>query len=252
MATMVEAVIFDLDDTLIVEQDVARAALAGALEFVGAPPDVDQALEAIRGVWRTSVHHPRCLELGVASWEALWATFENCHPSITGLRDWVPEYRLLAWEAALGSLGSDPGLATTSADRYIHAQRQGHPVSSGAAAALQSVGHLPRAVLTNGPPDIEELKLLQTGLADEFQVVAVSGTLGVGKPDPMAFTYVLDQLGVSPERAVMVGDSWSRDIQAAHAVGMHAIWVSHGRAAPPELPGVRTINELDEFATLDL
>ncbi len=36
--TVVDAVIFDLDDTLIVEEDTARAALAEALTSVGAPP----------------------------------------------------------------------------------------------------------------------------------------------------------------------------------------------------------------------
>lgn len=82
---------FDLDDTLIVEEDAARAAFAEALTTVGAPREVDRALDAIREVWRTSTHHKRCLELGIASWEGLWATFDNCHPSIASLRDWVPE-----------------------------------------------------------------------------------------------------------------------------------------------------------------
>ncbi len=56
-----------------------------------------------------------------------------------------------------------------------------------------------RCVLTNGPPDIQQLKLRQTGLTDKFDVVAISGLLGTGKPDLAAFAYVLDLIGVSPE-----------------------------------------------------
>ncbi len=249
---MVDAVIFDLDGTLIVEEDAARAALAEALTSVGAPPDVERALGAIREVWRASAHHGRCLELGIASWEGLWATFDNCHHSIAALRDWVPEYRRLAWEAALRSLGSDPCLAADAAGHYIAAQRRGHPLIQGAAAAVRSMAHLPRCLLTNGPPDIQQLKLRQTGLAREFDVVAISGALGAGKPDSAAFAYVLESVGVPPERAVMVGDSWPRDIEGAIAIGMQAVWISRGRPRPPSRPDVRIVEELDVGAVESL
>lgn len=249
---MVDAVIFDLDDTLIVEEDAARAAIAQALASVGAPPDVDRALEAIREVWRASVYHPRCLELGIASWEGLWATFENSHSSIIDMRDWALEYRLLAWDAALRCLNVDPHLAATAADRYIESQRKGHPLIEGAAVAVRSMAHVLRCVLTNGPPDIQELKLHQTGLADEFDVVAISGRMGKGKPDPAAFAHVLDHIGVSPERAVMVGDSWSRDIEGAAGIGMQALWISGGRPRPSSLPQVRTVEQLDASALANL
>ncbi|HEV2071267.1 MAG TPA: HAD family hydrolase [Acidimicrobiales bacterium] len=249
---MVEAIIFDLDDTLIVEEDTARAAIAEALTFVGAPPDVDRALEAIREVWRASVHHPRCRELGIASWEGLWATFEHCHSSVSGLCDWVPEYRLLAWDAALRSLGADPHVAATAAERYVETQHTGHPLIQSAAVAVRSMAHVARCVLTNGPPDIQELKLRQTGLTDEFDAVAISGALGTGKPDPAAFAHVLGRIGVSPERAVMVGDSWPRDIEGAVAIGMQGLWISRGRPRPSALPHVRTLPQLDPSALVDL
>src|SRR5438552_6401518 len=72
---VVDAVVFDLDDTLIVEEDAARAALAEALRSVGAPCEVGRALDAIRHVWRSSPHDGQCLKLGIASWEGLWASF---------------------------------------------------------------------------------------------------------------------------------------------------------------------------------
>src|SRR5205807_8824906 len=99
------------------------------------------------------------------------------------------------------SRGANPNLADEASDHYLAAQRRGHPVIEGAAAAVRSMAHIRRCLLTNGPPDIQQLKLRQSGFAGEFDVVAISGALGVGKPDPAAFVSVLDRIGVSPENA---------------------------------------------------
>ncbi len=69
------AVVFDLDDTLIVEEPYAMASLREALTVL---PGVDPvaaeqpALEAARSVWRSGADHPVALWLGFASWEGLW------------------------------------------------------------------------------------------------------------------------------------------------------------------------------------
>ncbi len=241
----VDAVVFDLDDTLIIEEDSARASLAAALAAAGAPDNVDRALEAIRAVWRSSPYHQVCLALGIASWEGLWASFVGCHSSLEALKDWIPAYRQMAWTAALRALGGDDRLAEHSAQHYMASQRRGHPLASGATAALHAVSHLRRGLLTNGPPDIQNLKVRHAGFSDDFDAIAISGELGVGKPSHRAFELVLERLGVRAERTVMVGDSWTRDIEPAVALGMRAIWVARGRQPSPSLPGVCVVDELD-------
>ena len=62
---VLDAVIFDLDDALILEEDTARAALAEALTSAGAVAEVDRALVAIREICRASAHHSRCVALGI-------------------------------------------------------------------------------------------------------------------------------------------------------------------------------------------
>lgn len=91
----VDAVLFDLDDTLIYEEDAARASLRKVAGLVGAEPDRGEAviLATARELWRAGPFWPACAELGLASWEGLWADFHRCHPSLDGLRDWVPWYR---------------------------------------------------------------------------------------------------------------------------------------------------------------
>lgn len=54
------------------------------------------------------------------------------------------------------------------------------------------------------------------------------------KPDPTGLRYLLDQLGVSPERTAYVGDS-GIDVETAVAVGAYPIGVTWGYRKPEEL-----------------
>jgi putative hydrolase of the HAD superfamily len=231
-------VVFDLDDTLIVEEATARRSLVDSANAVLGDVDAEALADVVlvraREAWHQGPHHPLCTALGFGSWEGLWSTFDGCHPSVDGLREWAPDYRQPAWRLALEETGHySPQRASAMADAYVERQRAGHPLIAGASEALGALGSTtPLALLTNGPSDIQRTKLRGTGLGDEFGAVVISGETGVGKPDPSAFALVLTQLGVAPEDAVMVGDSWKRDVAGARAVGMAAVWLSAGQAAP--------------------
>lgn len=242
-------VIFDLDDTLIVEEAVARASLRATAALVpGADPDRVEAVVLVtaRALWRAGPHHPLAAALGIASWEGLWATFDGGHPSLDDLAAWVPGYRERAWRAAATELGSDdPELASAMAAAYVEAQRTGHHLIDGAAETVRSAAASSRlALLTNGPADIQRHKLERTGLASCFEVVAISGVSGVGKPSPAAFQRVLDVLGVRPEDAIMVGDSWERDVRGALGAGIRPIWIAGGRPVPDDDLGVEAISSI--------
>lgn len=246
------AVIFDLDDTLVAEEATARASLRQSARLVsgGVGDAADEVvLAAIRPLWRAGPAYDLTRELGIASWEGLWSRISGCHPRLDGLRAWVPAYREEAWQAAVAALGGDdPGLAPRLADAYERAQRAGHPLLDGAADAVRATAARYRlGLLTNGPADIQRLKLDQSGLADCFGTVVVSGQAGIGKPAPEAFRMVLDGLGVAAGEAVMVGDSWERDVRGALAAGITPVWVGGSRPAPEaDLPVtvVRSVGEL--------
>ena len=59
--------------------------------------------------------------------------------------------------------------------------------------------------------------------------ITLSYETGSRKPNPNNFISALDDLGVRPSEAVMVGDTYSHDILPALGVGMKAVWV---RARP--------------------
>ncbi|WP_239256893.1 HAD family hydrolase [Listeria ilorinensis] len=67
------------------------------------------------------------------------------------------------------------------------------------------------------------------GVLDYFDFVHASNSeLEEGrpeKPDPEIFELVLEKLGITPEQAVMIGNTWESDIIGANRVGIDSIWL---------------------------
>jgi len=246
------AVVFDLDDTLIVEVSFAMASLREALSTLpGVEPDSDvvTALEAVRSVWTAGADYPLCVSLGFASWEGLWSTFEGNHPSLCGLASWASTYRIEAWRALGAAFGiDDPHLLGEAAATFETAQRRGHPVIEGMHGVLDAVASRhPVGLITNGPSDIQRLKLEQADLTGVFGREALSGELGMGKPEPAVFVGLLDGLGADPAESVMVGDSWERDVLGGLGAGMAAVWIADGRPVPEQLDRVVAVDSVLEL-----
>jgi HAD superfamily hydrolase (TIGR01662 family) len=75
------------------------------------------------------------------------------------------------------------------------------------------------ALVSNTGRDLDEF-IRHHGL--EVDAALASRQHGKTKPDPTIFRAVLDQLGVEPAEAAMVGDSPEDDIAGAKALGMRA------------------------------
>jgi putative hydrolase of the HAD superfamily len=63
----------------------------------------------------------------------------------------------------------------------------------------------------------------EKGYDKYFDGIAFSCELELLKPDPKIFNFLLNELGVKPEEAVMVGDNYKDDVLAAQKVGMRGI-----------------------------
>jgi len=110
---------------------------------------------------------------------------------------------------------------------------------------LSSLSRLPGvklAVATARPAENAAQLLEHMGLRDHFDLIAgTSGTTMPHKPAPDMLLYVARRLGVTPRRAVMVGDTHT-DLMAAHSAGMGSIAMTYGmghaiqvRAQNPDL-----------------
>ena len=87
-------------------------------------------------------------------------------------------------------------------------------------------------VCTNKPyaPTMEILETL--GLTGLFAAVTGGDSLPVRKPDPGHLLGTLDLLGATADRAVMIGDS-ANDVAVARAAGVPAIVVRYGYTRTP-------------------
>jgi HAD superfamily hydrolase (TIGR01509 family) len=70
------------------------------------------------------------------------------------------------------------------------------------------------ALVSNVGIDVRDV-LNRAGLTDLLDAVVLSYEAGVVKPHTTIFSQALDLIGVTPERALMVGDSWRDDAGAA-------------------------------------
>jgi putative hydrolase of the HAD superfamily len=258
-----QAIIFDLDDTLIPETTSLRRAL---LETAGQarkrfgidPSALAQAVLRHAGeLWTSAPTAAYCDRLGISPWEGLTSVFshyggEDTDSDRAYLREWASTYRQQTWKLALDDFNAGDWMAACDlAEHFRGARFDTHVPGEYAEALLDSLceeGYR-LALLSNGPTDLQNEKLTKTGLKRHFdpELVFISGQLSIGKPDPDLFQLVLERLGVEPREAVMVGDNPNRDIHPALAAGLQAIWMRNGRnddLVPGSIPRVDTLAEL--------
>jgi HAD superfamily hydrolase (TIGR01549 family) len=99
----------------------------------------------------------------------------------------------------------------------------------GAFEALATLSGVRKAILANQPRETVAA-LARRGATELFEAVFLDSIVGLSKPDPAFFQYVLDQLAVAPPRAWMVGDRADNDLAPAQSLGMRTVWIR-----PPSL-----------------
>lgn len=232
---MIRAILFDLDETLILDEAVSEHAFREAA-FVAAQRysfDLERltrtAKASARRLWMEGPHYSYALRIGHSAFEGLWAGYSQMQPEIQGLREWISGYRLTVWREALADQNiSDENLLFELVDawRTARALYPRFPEVDELLTALAAKYKL--GIVTNGVPDLQRAKIRGSNLAQHFQAVAVSGELNVGKPDKGIFEWVCQRLEVAPAECVMVGDNPERDVAGALNAGMRSVWVDRG------------------------
>ncbi len=212
-----QAVVFDLDGTLIDSAgDIARA-LNDAMSRRGFPPfEMSRVKEMIGG------GIPKLIE----------RAFLSHGISQADLMPVVADF--------LAAYGADPIGATT--------------LYEGAVPLLQRLRDdgIKIALCTNKQQQITEEILRRFDIHDFFSSIVGEREGMPRKPDPEPLQFVLRELGVAPRDAVMVGDS-AADSGTARAAGVPVVLVSYGYTHTPvaELGADAVIAHLDELdATL--
>lgn len=253
-----EAILFDLDDTLIVDEEISKSAMEATAQLAAKAhgADVGRFLSDARRItqtlWRGNPALDYCANMGVTAEECLWGHFDGA--DLTELRSWSMDFRAALFDAVLREQslpGDDGSLAVHFADSRRKLQRL-MPDARETLARLKPSFRI--GLLTNGAPDLQREKIAASGLAPFFDAVAVSGEHGVGKPRPEIFHILLDSLGVTASGAVMVGNSLARDIAGArNAEIARAIWLKvPGSEEYADVTPDHTITGLHELPALFL
>ena len=87
----------------------------------------------------------------------------------------------------------------------------------------------PMTVVTNGFVEVQYEKFDKSGLRDCFAHIVLSEEVGCQKPNPRIFEEALRMNGLQAEDVVMIGDSWSSDIQGAINAGIDQIWIKKSK-----------------------
>nr|WP_264474875.1 HAD family hydrolase [Salinirubrum litoreum] len=194
----VEAVLFDLDDTLV----TYRRSPGEVLELAFAEAGYEQFFPV----------------------ESYYARFDEYLQQTETLDD----LRRACFADIAESVGRSPGDGVAVAEAF---DRLRDPTNvealPGAREVLVELAEDYRlGLVTNGSPSAQEPKLAGAGISDAFDARVFAGHDTPPKPDREPFERAVSALGVDPERAVMVGDSLSADVAGAQAVGIGAVYLA--------------------------
>ena len=209
MPLPLQAVLFDLDDTL---HDDTRA--------------YQEAAERVAReiAFETGVAPERLTAAYISQADNFWQglTTDVFGTPLIGLRTQM-------WGAALQSVGlDDRSLAIRCADAYHRHRRDVLSLFPGAAMLLARLRErgMKLGMITNGFADTHREKIALLALEASFDEILIADEVGMLKPDPRIFRLAASRLGVPAEACAMVGDRFERDVTGAQAAGMFTVWMN--------------------------
>ncbi|MBR0875573.1 HAD family phosphatase [Bradyrhizobium tropiciagri] len=190
----VDAVLLDMDGTLLDTEKVYFDSLVAALNASGYTDDV----------------------------------VTLCH-SMVGLPGPVCEAMLLERYGAAFPLAE---VNQAFLDHRDEMMRAGLPLKPGTLALLDALAAAPRpmAIVTSSSRRSAERNLALAGIRDRFETLLTLDDVAQGKPDPELYLKAAARLGVAPQACVAVEDS-NHGVTAAHAAGAITLMVPD--MAPP-------------------
>lgn len=203
--TEFDALVFDMDNTLFDERRY-----------------FDQAFDAVADTVakETGVDHETAFRRIRDEFEEKGSQYDNFFAYVAELFDLDPAYHDVFYEQYL-TVDVDLTLYDDASEILAWAEDEGFALG----------------LLTSGSVEAQRNKIETLGLDDVVDVTCVPRELGDGyeKPAPDAYEWVLERLGVTPERSVYVGDNPMSDFQGPKELGMTTIRLRRGEFADREV-----------------
>jgi HAD superfamily hydrolase (TIGR01549 family) len=219
----IEAVTFDLDDTLVRYERSPGEVLQAAFDRRDLDP-----------LFTVEAYYDRFAEFVAET-------------------DSMRELRAECFAALAAENGHDPALGRAVAEAYAAERDQSRvELLPGARSALDDLaGSYRIGVVTNGPPDAQRQKIEAVDLDRWAETTVFAGHETPQKPDPEPFKVAMDALGATPASTVHVGDSLETDVAGAAAVGIDSVWLGGGTQTTEDGgPAPEPTYRIDTLATL--
>lgn len=238
-----DIVLLDADGTLLDFE--AASAAAFATLFRGRAPELGEG--ALTELY-DSYH---------AINRAIWLELERGEIDKEVLK--TERFRRLLRDLAGGSSADRPGMAGLSrldpeslGREYLDRLSREALLLPGALDFVRSLnarGCRP-LIATNGVASVQRGRFAASPLGPLVGELLISEELGAEKPAGAFFEAAFARAGLRPGelRTVMVGDSWSADVEGALAYGLEAVWYNpEGRVPPREGSGALVVRDYAEL-----
>ena len=216
MSLLLNAVIFDVDDTLYDQQQPFRNAVTTIIPEVA-----------------TTDLHPLYIRFRVHS--------DNHFGKVISKEWTLEEFRTFRLCQSLIDLGYSP--LSNDASRLFQATYeteldniQLHPAVE---ETLNTLASLPikLGIITNGPTDHQQKKIDQLELTRWIhpEYMLISQATGYQKPDIELFQLAEERFDLDPSRTLYVGDNFDNDVFGCKQAGWQALWLNHRRRHAPDI-----------------
>ena len=222
---MIEFVFIDLDDTILDFHKAEQVGLKNTLRHFGVEPTA----ETIELYLQINRHHWHLLEQG----------------KIT--RKQVNEGRFVQLFRQLGKEVD----GSACADCYLSNLALTYDYLPDVKEALQRLCKKYRIyIASNGNTAVQTPRMAKAGLTQYIEKAFISEALGVNKPSKAYFDLCFAQIpGFDRDKAIMVGDSLTSDIQGGIQAGIRTCWVN--TFGKPNTTTIRPDYEISSLAQLE-
>lgn len=141
-----------------------------------------------------------------------------------------------------------PQLIGTLAEKYIDYLPLNNHLLPGAVEILEHLKPRYRLhIITNGFEEVQNRKLIHSGIEHYFDTITNSERVGVKKPNPEIFRYALNLAQTTPRQSIMIGDNLEADIMGAEALGFHTIHFATQQPAPANRLTLSCLTHIKNF-----
>ncbi|MHA6251532.1 HAD family hydrolase [Oceanobacillus sp. CAU 1775] len=258
---MIKAIFFDLDDTILWDEQSVKDAFEQTCKIAADKYELDtnelekNVREQATKLYASYPTYEFTKMIGINPFEGLWGDFPDEGGKFPEIKEIVPAYRKNAWTLGLKAMGiNDAALGAELGEAFPRERRKTARLYEESFEILDALwDKYELLLLTNGSPDLQNTKLeLTPELEPYFKHIIISGAFGKGKPDPTIFEHALELMNVQADEVLMVGDNLNTDILGAARTGIPSVWINRKNVRPERVrPDYEITNLMDLLPLLE-